>query len=94
MGGIPPIFDALGRVLPKNKKYKSTPQFSPIGTHRQRSTSATSNSSDDSPLFPKIKKHSSRSMTNRKKEVLSSGNNYYFIKIKQTRIFQRIYELF
>jgi hypothetical protein len=53
-----------------NKKCMSTPQFSPINIHRQRSTSVTSDS-DDSSLDPKIQeqendKHSSRFMTEKK----------------------------
>jgi hypothetical protein len=49
-----------------HQKDTSTPHFSPINTYRQQSTSATSNS-DDSPVFPQTKKHSSRSMTNKKR---------------------------
>jgi len=56
--------------LDNNKKDLSTPHFSSINTYRQRSTSATSDS-DDLPLFPKTKKHSSRSMSRKKRKFYS-----------------------
>jgi len=71
-----------------NKKDLSTSKFPPINTYSQRSTSATSNS-DDSALFPKPKKHSSRSMTRKKRKFyrqkttsipLQSNKQGYFNK--------------
>jgi len=57
-----------------NKKDLSTSKFPLINTYRQPSTSATSNS-DDSALFPKSKKHSSRSMTRKKRKFHRQKNN-------------------
>ena len=67
----------------------STPQFSPINTYRQQSTSAT-NDNDNLPLFIKTKKHSFRSMSDRKRKLytretdrqpLRSNSQGYFHKL-------------
>jgi hypothetical protein len=73
-----------------HQKDISTPHFSPINTYRQQSTSATSNS-DDSPVFPQTKKHSSRSMTNKKRMFYNQETS---IQANQQGYFKKLMNCF
>jgi hypothetical protein len=73
-----------------HQKDTSTPHFSPINTYRQQSTSATSNS-DDSPVFPQTKKHSSRSMTNKKRMFYNQETS---IQANQQGYFKKLMNCF
>jgi hypothetical protein len=74
-------------------KDTSTPHFSPINTYRQQSTSATSNSGD-SPLFPKTKKHSSRSITHKNRVFYNQETSPIGIQANQQGYFKKFMNCF
>lgn len=86
------------------KKDTSTPQFSSINTYRQQSTSAT-NDNDNLSLLVTTKKHSSRSIKDRKRKLYTretdskpfqSNSQGYFHKLmncfRRTNIDRSRYE--
>jgi hypothetical protein len=105
--GLQSAEDEKTPATPSQISYKqdtSTPQFSPINTYRQQSTSAT-NDNDNLPLFIKTKKRSFRSMSDRKRKLytqetdrqsLQSNSQGYFHKLmncfRRTNIDRSRYE--